>query len=89
MLFKKLLQEREPLYERLFEWFREHNPLTNGFRIQKVTLAVQFYPNGGGGRGNVVQVELSLPTGCNLKSKTKNERLICGKYLPRWGLVQR
>lgn len=81
-------QTGRSLYERLFEWFREHNPLTGGFRIQKVTLSVQFYPNGGGGRGNVVQVELSLPNGCNLKNKTEKERLICGKYLPLWGLVR-
>ena len=81
-------QTGRSLYERLFEWFREHNPLVNGFRIQKVTLSVQFHPNGGRGRGNVVQVELSLPNGCNLKNKTVKERLICGKYLPRWGLVR-
>ena len=76
------------LYERLFEWFREHNPLTNGFRIQKVILAVQFHSDGGIGRGKVVPVKLSLPNGCSLKNKTDKERLVCEKYLPLWGLVR-
>lgn len=76
------------LYERIFEWFREHNPLTAGFRIQRATLSVRFHPDEGVGRGKVVAVRLSLPNGCNLKSKTEKERLVCEKYLPRWGLVR-
>ncbi|MBF0179955.1 MAG: hypothetical protein HQM03_08025 [Magnetococcales bacterium] len=81
-------QTGRSLYERLFEWFREHNPLTTGFRIQKAILSVRFYPDAGFGRGKTVPVKLSLPNGCNLKSKTEKERLVCEKYLPLWGLVR-
>ncbi|MBF0627977.1 MAG: hypothetical protein HQL91_07130 [Magnetococcales bacterium] len=88
MTFEADRQTGRSLYERLFEWFQEHNPLTSGFRIQKAVLSVQFHPDEGFGRGKTVPVRLSLPNGCNLKSKTEKERLVCEKYLPIWGLVR-
>lgn len=39
-------------------------------------------------RRRTINVTIALPNGCNLKSKTEKERLICNKYLPRWGLVK-
>lgn len=76
------------LYERIFEWFQEHSPLNQGFFMQKAILSVIFQPDGGVGRGRVVPVRLSLPNGCNLKSRTEKERLVCEKYLSHWKLVQ-
>jgi hypothetical protein len=76
------------IYERIFQWFEEHNPLTGGFYLHRAQISVHFLSEKGFGRGKVVHVKLALPNGCNLKSKTEQERLICEKYLPRWGLVK-
>ena len=39
-------------------------------------------------RGRTINVTISLPNGCNLKSKTEQERMIFDKYLLRWGLLK-
>ncbi|MBF0589168.1 MAG: hypothetical protein HQL53_08575 [Magnetococcales bacterium] len=76
------------IYECLWARFQDKSPLTNGFRLQQVKLSVRFHPDGGVGRGKTIPVKLSMPNGCNLKSKSEKERLICEKYLPLWGLVK-
>ncbi len=76
------------IYERVFTWFSEHSPLISGFRLHRVRLAVRFLPEEGFGRGKTINVQLSLPNGCNLKSKSERERMVCEKYLPRWNLVR-
>ncbi len=51
-------------------------------------MVIHFRTDKASRRGKMLRFTLSLPNGCNLKSKTERERLICEKYLPRWGLVK-
>ncbi|MBF0181923.1 MAG: hypothetical protein HQM03_18045 [Magnetococcales bacterium] len=78
----------QSLYERLWDWFERNNPLTGDFRIQIAKISVRFHPEKGGRQGKVLTIRLALPNGCNLKGTTDKERLICEKYLARWGLVR-
>ena len=76
------------IHEGLHQWFEEHNPLTTGFSIRRARLSVRFHPEKGFGQGKTIHVLITLPNGCSLKGKSDRERLICEKYLPRWGMVQ-
>jgi hypothetical protein len=78
----------ETLYELSSEWFGHHDPLQSGFRVQHAKLAVEFHPEPGTRRGKVLGVELTAPHRCNLKNRTRHERLIGEKYLERWKLLE-
>lgn len=58
------------------------------FVIIRATLSVHFRPDRHNKRGKTISLSLTLPNGCDLKGKTKKERLICEKYLPQWNLVK-
>ena len=58
------------------------------FKIFQAVLSVHFRPDRHNRSGKSIPLKLTLPNGCDLKGKTEKERLICGKYLPRWGLVK-
>ncbi|MBF0214983.1 MAG: hypothetical protein HQM00_15710 [Magnetococcales bacterium] len=63
--------------------------LSERFEVDEATLSIRLRPaRGSSGRRRTINVTIALPNGCNLKSKTEKERLICNKYLPRWGLVK-
>ncbi|MGN7614178.1 hypothetical protein ACQZV8_19085 [Magnetococcales bacterium HHB-1] len=62
--------------------------LSGEFSVIRATLSVKFQPDRESQRGKSFAVKLSSPNGCSLKGKTKKERIICDKYLPRWGLVR-
>jgi hypothetical protein len=78
----------ETLYELASEWFDRHDPLRDGFRVQHAKLVVEFHPAPGVRRNKVLGVELTAPHRCNLKDRTRYERLIGEKYLERWGLLE-
>jgi hypothetical protein len=51
-------------------------------------IAVQFEPEPGRKRGKKINVDLCLPTRCNLRGKTEKERLLLDRYLKAWGLLR-
>jgi hypothetical protein len=70
------------------EHFIESNPLTStGFEPVQATISIRFQPEAGSNRKKVLPVKISLPNGCDLRSRTERERLIGEKYLKRWGLL--
>ncbi|WP_130471575.1 hypothetical protein [Candidatus Magnetaquicoccus inordinatus] len=86
-----MLGQREDADIGLYEFSKEpeHRVLSQkGIEIVQADLAIRFRPNQENRRGQVIRVSISLPNGCDLKGRTKRERLICEKYLPLWGLVQ-
>ncbi|EKF9276409.1 hypothetical protein O1B68_002150 [Vibrio cholerae] len=71
------------------EHFSDYNPLTsNSFVPIQATISIRFQPEEGSNRKKVLPVKISLPNGCDLRSRTERERLIGEKYLKRWGLVR-
>ena len=76
------------MYQRSRKWFPGCDPLQNGFFVHQAKISVLFRPDNGSRQGKVIPIQLTLPNGCTLKGKTEKERLICEKYLPRWGLVR-
>ncbi|MBF0311614.1 MAG: hypothetical protein HQL56_19045 [Magnetococcales bacterium] len=59
------------------------------FQTDEAIISIRLRPaRGSTGRRRTINVTITLPNGCNLKSKTEKERLICDKYLPLWGLVK-
>lgn len=68
--------------------FGDKNPLEAGYLATKTKLSIRFFPDAESRRGKVLPVNITMPNGCDLKSKTEKERLIGEKYLPRWGLVE-
>jgi len=76
-------------YEFFDQGFESNGPLgKKKFGIHHAVLSAHFRPDRHNRRGKVVTFKLTLPNGCDLKGKTEKERLICEKYLPRWGLVK-
>jgi len=51
-------------------------------------INTRLRPENGYGRGKVLPVKISMPNGCDLRSRTDKERLIGEKYLKRWGLLE-
>ncbi|TNF18412.1 MAG: hypothetical protein EP325_04785 [Vibrionaceae bacterium] len=71
------------------EHFSDFNPLiSNAFVPIQATISIRFQPEEGSNRKKVLPVKISLPNGCDLRSRTERERLIGEKYLKRWGLVR-
>jgi hypothetical protein len=71
------------------EHFSDFNPLiSNAFVPIQATVSIRFQPEEGSNRKKVLPVKISLPNGCDLRSRTDRERLIGEKYLKRWGLVR-
>ncbi len=71
------------------EHFSDFNPLTSkSFTPIQAVISIRFQPEQGSTRKKVLPVKISLPNGCDLRSRTERERLIGEKYLKQWGLVQ-
>jgi hypothetical protein len=79
---------KNDLHELSRAWFGGHDPLRSGFRVTQAGLTMEFRPTGGRKRGKVVRVDLSWPSGSNLKDRTQADRLLSEKYLARWGLIE-
>jgi hypothetical protein len=77
-------------YEFSDQGFETVGPLgKKQFGICHAALSVHFRPDQHSRHGKVINLKLTLPSGCDLKGKTEKERLICEKYLPEWGLVKK
>lgn len=71
------------------EYFGEHNPLTSGnFTPTQAQISIRFHPKNGSNRHKVLPVKITMPNGCDLRSRTDRERLIGEKYLKRWALLE-
>jgi hypothetical protein len=76
-------------YDYVDEHFGDRNPLTSGnFTPTQAQLSIRFYPENGSNRRKVLPVKITMPNGCDLRSRTERERLIGEKYLKRWGLLE-
>lgn len=76
-------------HEYAHEHFGGHNPLTSGtFTPTQAQLSIRFHPENGSNRHKVLPVKITMPNGCDLRSRTERERLIGEKYLKRWGLLE-
>ncbi|OED43321.1 hypothetical protein AB833_04045 [Chromatiales bacterium (ex Bugula neritina AB1)] len=77
------------LHDYAQEHFGKQNPMRSTlFAPTQARIRIRFYPHNGVGRGKVLSVKLTLPNGCDLRSRTDKERLIGEKYLRRWGLLE-
>lgn len=56
--------------------------------ITKACLIIKFAPYGKSRRGKNLNLTITVPHGCNLKSMTTGERLIGEKYLREWGILK-
>ena len=75
-------------HEYVREHFGERNPLTSGnFTPTQAQLSIRFLPESNSNRHKVLPVKITMPNGCDLRSRTERERLIGEKYLKRWGLL--
>lgn len=81
-------RSRHTVHELARQWLIAGNVLQEHFEAVEATISVRLRPTRGSGRRRTVNVTISLPNGCSLKSKTEKERQICDKYLPRWGVVK-
>ena len=82
-------KERETVYDFARESLVAAQNLHQDYDVSEAIFSVRTRPiRRSSGRGRTINVSISLPNGCNLKSKTEQERMICDKYLLRWGLVK-
>jgi hypothetical protein len=56
--------------------------------ITRARLSVKFAPHGKAARGKTLNLTITVPDGCNLKSMTPGERLVGEKYLREWGMLK-
>lgn len=77
------------LHEYVNEHLNEQNPLVSGaFVPVQAKINIRFLPENGSRRSKLLPVKITMPNGCDLKSRTEKERLIGEKYLKRWGLLE-
>ncbi len=76
------------VYKQAKEWFEENTPFSKDFVVQSAKLVVYFAPLPDEKRGKTLPIKISMPDSCDLKDRTEKDRLIGGKYLQRWGLLQ-
>ena len=56
--------------------------------ITRARLVVRFAPHGKSRSGKNLNLTITVPHGCNLKSMTDRERLVGEKYLREWGILR-
>jgi len=56
--------------------------------ITRARLVVRFAPHGKSRSGKNLNLTITVPHGCNLKSMTDRERLVGEKYLREWGILK-
>ena len=56
--------------------------------ITRARLLVRFAPHGKSRRGKNLNLTITVPHGCNLKSMTARDRLVGEKYLREWGILK-
>jgi hypothetical protein len=67
--------------------FGSRNPLQAGHEITKARLVIHFHQDEANARpARRLSVTIALPSSCDLKDRTEDERLIGERYLACWGL---
>lgn len=66
--------------------FGPANPLRAGWRVWRARIEVLFEPEDDQKYGKKINLELTHPSGCNIRGKTRRERVLLNKYLPAWGI---
>jgi hypothetical protein len=64
------------------------DPFRGGWAIVQARLAIRLRAGPHGRTARTLNLNISLPRGCDLKDRTEAERMIGEKYLRRWGLVR-
>ena len=59
-----------------------------GYVVTQARLSIRFLPGPDSPRGKILPVTITVPNGCDLKGRTERERLVGGKYLKHWGLME-
>ncbi|MEG3639315.1 hypothetical protein [Magnetococcus sp. PR-3] len=85
--FEATRRTKATVYEEMANWQRDSRADGASFSIHQAKLSVRFLPEKGRSRGKIITVKITLPNGCSLGTSTEKERLICEKYLERWGLL--
>lgn len=68
--------------------FGSQSPFIGGWSITQARLVIAFRGDGASRFPRSLPVQISLPSGCDLKEKTEDERVIGERYLRRWGLLR-
>ena len=76
------------IWDQAKEELKEGDLQAAGYVVTQAKLSIKFLPEPGTRRGKTLTVTITVPNGCDLKGRTERERLIGGKYLKCWGLME-
>lgn len=68
--------------------FGLRNPLNGGWGITQARMIIRFRRDASGRPARSLPVMISLPSGCDLKERTDDERIVGERYLRRWGIFR-
>jgi hypothetical protein len=68
--------------------FGMRSPLKGGWGITQARMIIRFRPDATGRPARSLPVMISLPSGCDLKERTEDERVVGERYLRRWGIFR-
>lgn len=63
------------------------DPFRGGWAITQARLSIRLRAVPNGRTARTLNLNISLPRGCDLKDRTEAERMVGERYLRRWGLV--
>jgi hypothetical protein len=79
---------QETIHAASQRWFGYAEPVGGlEWRIVQASLRITFHPEAEGGREKILNVNLRMPNGSDLRNQTRRHQLVSEKYLERWGLV--
>jgi hypothetical protein len=82
-----LRKATQSIWEAAAGRFGDANPLDGAYLITQVRMTIRFHEAPADGGGRTLPLTITMPNGCDLKSKTDRERLVGAKYLRRWGFL--
>jgi hypothetical protein len=76
------------IWDQAREELKHENLKAAGYLVTQAKLSIRFLPGPDSPRGKTLPVTITVPNGCDLKGRTERERLIGGRYLKHWGLME-
>jgi hypothetical protein len=76
------------IWDQAREELRQGDLKAAGYVVTQARLSIRFLPGPDSPRGKTLPVTITVPNGCDLKGRTERERLVGGKYLKHWGLME-
>ena len=76
------------IWQTAHDRFGANSPLYGGWVATQAKILINFHPVAGSRLGRTLPVTITMPDGCDLGDPTEHERMICERYLRRWGLVR-